>query len=123
MTPNEGDAVGPIPAVSGDVVVLVGTTKGLFALTSAAGREGWTRSGPWFPGEEIAAAVLDTRDGRNRLLAGAMSWHFGPSVYTSDDLGDTWREPEPATLRFPEDTGASVARSGSSCPPLPPGRA
>ena len=39
-----------------------------------------------------------------------MSWHFGPSVYTSDDLGGTWREPEPTTLRFPADTGASVAR-------------
>jgi hypothetical protein len=113
FVPPPGAIPDPAPgmeAASGDVIVLVGTTKGLFALTAGPDRRGWTRSGPWFPGEEIAAAVLDTRDGRNRLLVGAMSWHFGPSVYTSDDLGDTWREPEPTTLRFPADTGASVAR-------------
>ncbi len=111
--PPAGSIPDPAPAMeagSGDVVVLVGTTKGLFALTAGPDRRGWVRSGPWFPGEEIAAAALDTRGGRNRLLAGAMSWHFGPSVYTSDDLGGTWREPEPTTLRFPADTGASVAR-------------
>jgi hypothetical protein len=113
FVPPAGAIPDPAPAMeaaSGDVVVLVGTTKGLFALTAGPERGTWVRSGPWFPGEEIAAAVLDTRDGRNRLLAGAMSWHFGPSVYSSDDLGGTWREPEPTTLRFPDDAGASVAR-------------
>ncbi len=111
--PPPGALPDPAPGIDagpGDVVVLVGTTKGLFALRAGPDRRTWTRSGPWFPGEEIAAAALDTRGGRNRLLVGAMSWHFGPSVYTSDDLGGTWREPEPTTLRFPDDTGASVAR-------------
>ena len=97
------------PAGPGDVVVLVGTTKGLFALTAGPDRREWTRTGPWFPGEAISAAVLDCRGGRRRLLVGATSSHFGPSVYTSDDLGGTWREPDPDTLRFPADTGASVA--------------
>jgi hypothetical protein len=94
----------------GDVVVLVGTVKGLFALTAGSDRAGWTRHGPWFAGESIDAAVLDTRAGRNRVLAGATSGHFGPSVYRSDDLGATWIEPTDGTLAFPEGTGAAVAR-------------
>jgi hypothetical protein len=100
----------PIEAGPGDVVVLVGTTKGLFALYARGEREEWTQTGPWFPGEEIYAAALDGRGGRNRLLVGATSSHWGPSVYRSDDLGASWVEPAPDTLRFPEHTGAAVAR-------------
>ena len=78
-------------------------------------RSTWQLTGPWFRGEEIYAASLDCRDGRNRLLVGATSSHWGPSVYRSDDLGSTWVEPEPDTLRFPERAGAAVARAcGSS---------
>jgi hypothetical protein len=102
--------VRPVDAGAGDVVVLVGTTKGLFALSAEAARERWTLNGPWFRGEEIYAATLDCRAGRTRLLAGATSSHWGPSVYRSDDLGATWDEPEPDTLRFPDATGAVVAR-------------
>lgn len=101
---------GPIQASAGDVVVLVGTAKGLFALTAGADRHLWELSGPWFPGEEIYAAVLDCRHGRTRLLVGATSSHWGPSVYRSDDLGASWVEPEPETLAFPDHAGAAVAR-------------
>ena len=38
------DAPPPIEAVPGDVVVLVGTTKGLFALTAGPDRDGWQRA-------------------------------------------------------------------------------
>src|SRR5437879_7830287 len=99
-----------IDASPGDVVVLVGTTKGLFTLTSEPERASWDLAGPWFRGEEIWAAALDCRDGRTRLLVGATSSHWGPSVYRSDDLGASWVEPEPDTLRFPDATGAAVAR-------------
>ena len=98
-----------ITASSGDVVVLVGTVKGLFAMSSTAARNTWAISGPWFKGEEIYAAALDTRGSHPRLLVGATSSHWGPSVYRSDDLGASWLEPEPQTLRFPERTGAAVA--------------
>jgi photosystem II stability/assembly factor-like uncharacterized protein len=101
---------GPMAVDGGDVVVLVGTVKGLFALTAGADRTSWTRHGPWFAGESIDAAALDTRAGRTRVLAGATSGHFGPSVYRSDDFGATWIEPTPETLAFPEGTGAAVAR-------------
>lgn len=100
---------GGINASAGDVVVLVGTTKGLFALTAGPARERWSLTGPWFRGEEIYAATLDGRAGRARLLVGATSSHWGPSVYRSDDLGASWVEPEPTTLAFPDDTGAAVA--------------
>ncbi|HVF75586.1 MAG TPA: hypothetical protein VM938_11100 [Acidimicrobiales bacterium] len=96
-----------IEASAGDVVVLVGTSKGLFALSSGPDRTQWTTAGPFFKGEEIYAAAL-TPGGR--LLVGATSSHWGPSVYRSDDLGATWTEPDADTLRFPESTGAALAR-------------
>lgn len=99
-----------IEATAGDVVVLVGTTKGLFALSAPPERDGWRVAGPFFPGEEIYAAALDCRAGRRRLLVGATSSHWGPSVYRSDDLGATWVEPDPEALRFPGRAGAAVAR-------------
>jgi hypothetical protein len=104
------DTPGPIEAGSGDVVVLAGTTKGLFALIADARRERWRLAGPWFPGEEIYAATLDCRGGRARLLVGANSAHWGPSVYRSDDLAASWVEPAADTLAFPEGAGAAVAR-------------
>jgi hypothetical protein len=103
------DEPGRIDADAGDVVVLAGTSKGLFALASGPARQSWAVSGPWFPGEEIYAAALDCRGGRRRLLVGATSSHWGPSVYRSDDLGATWVEPEPDTLAFPDHTGAAIA--------------
>jgi BNR-Asp box repeat len=91
------------------VAVLAGTTKGLFVFTADEARTKWEVSGPHFRGEEIYAAALDTRGGRNRLLVGATSSHWGPSVYRSDDMGATWVEPAADTLAFPSTTGAAVA--------------
>jgi hypothetical protein len=99
-----------LDASTGDVVVLVGTTKGLFALSSGPDRDSWDLAGPWFRGEQICAAVLDCRARRTRVLVGATSSHWGPSVYRSDDLGASWEEPEPQTLAFSDDAGAAVAR-------------
>jgi len=99
-----------LDASTGDVVVLLGTTKGLFAMSAGQDRAHWAVAGPWFRGEEVYAAALDCRHGRARLLVGATSPHWGPSVYRSDDLGASWAEPEPETLAFPEQAGAAVAR-------------
>ena len=68
------DAPPPIEAVPGDVVVLVGTTKGLFVLSAGPDRTDWERTGPWFPGEEGSSAVLDCRAGRTRLPPALMRW-------------------------------------------------
>src|SRR5690606_39157828 len=45
-----------------------------------------------------------------RILVGASSSHFGPSVSTSDDLGATWEEPDAAPIAFDADTGAALER-------------
>ena len=54
---------------------------------AAAGRI----DGPHFLGQVVNHAVLDPRDGRT-LLAAVKAGHLGPTVFRSDDLGETWKE-------------------------------
>jgi len=91
-------------------VLLAGTRKGLFIGRSDAAREQWHWDAPVFPMEEIYAAAVDTRGPTPRLLVGSTSWHYGPMVYRSDDLGRSWDESRTGTVRFPPDLGASVER-------------
>ena len=58
-----------LAARDGDVVLLVGTMKGLFLFRSTATRRRWDVAGPYFPGTTVYAAALDTRGGRRRLWA------------------------------------------------------
>lgn len=76
---------------SGDLVLLVGTRKGLFVLEGDAGRQSWSTREPEFLGHIIQHAVLDPRDGRTLLVA-ARTGHLGPTVFRSVDLGRTWSE-------------------------------
>ncbi len=92
------------------VLLTIGTGKGLFLATSGDYRKSWEVTGPHFPMNAVYAAAIDTRGGTPRLLAGATSPHFGPSVATSDDLGASWQEPERAPVAFPERTEASLER-------------
>lgn len=94
---------------TGDTLVLVGTTKGLFTLRSPD-RDAFTLTGPAVPGEEVYATCIDTRAGRTRLFAGSVSNHWGPVLRRSDDLGVTWTEDGRAALHFPADAEASLAR-------------
>ena len=93
-----------------DTIVLVGTTKGLFTLTSGDGRARFELSGPTFAGEEVYATCIDTRSATPRLFTGSSSNHWGPVLRRSDDLGVTWTEDEQAALRFPDGADASLAR-------------
>jgi hypothetical protein len=92
------------------VFLLVGTTKGLFVFAADAARARWELGGPYFPGQEIYAAALDTRAGRRRLIAAATSSHWGPGLAWSDDFGRTFTEPERAPIRFPEECGQALKR-------------
>jgi photosystem II stability/assembly factor-like uncharacterized protein len=94
----------------GDVLVLVGTTKGAFFLRSNAARADWELDGPHFPGQSVDALAYDSRDGRRRVWAGTISGHWGPGLRTSDDFGRTWDPPGPSRLRFPKDAGAALKR-------------
>ncbi|WP_324276581.1 exo-alpha-sialidase [Blastococcus brunescens] len=44
------------------------------------------------------------------MLAGIQYGHWGPTVMWSDDLGGAWNETDHGAIRFPEDTGAALAR-------------
>lgn len=92
-----------------DVLLAVGTQKGLF-LGRRRGGGGWDVDGPHFPMQAVYAVGIDTRRAVPRLLVGADSSHWGPSVFRSDDLGGRWHEPARPAVRFPADTDASLER-------------
>lgn len=93
-----------------EAILAIGTRKGLFLARSRDGRAGWALDGPHLSGSAIYAVAVDTRSDRPRLLVGASSEHWGPSVFRSDDLGASWQEPRQAAIRFPVDTDAALAR-------------
>ena len=91
-------------------LLMVGTRKGMWLGTSDESRTSWDWTGPHFPMEEVYSVMVDTRGGTPRLLAGASSSWLGPQVWRSDDLGATWDGTPNGAARFPEDTGAALAR-------------
>ncbi|MBO0869435.1 MAG: exo-alpha-sialidase [Micromonosporaceae bacterium] len=91
-------------------LIAIGTAKGLFLARSEDGRGSWQISTPHHQMTEVYSVAIDTRRATPRVLAGMIASHFGPSVATSDDLGETWQEPDPAPIAFPEGTEAAVER-------------
>jgi photosystem II stability/assembly factor-like uncharacterized protein len=104
---------------SGDVLVLVGTMKGAFVLSSNESRKKWKVDGPYFPGEAVYAVAYDERGGRCRVLAAAKSNHWGSTIRISDDFGKTWSGPERQAVRFPEDSKLALEQVWQ----ITPGRA
>ena len=86
-----------------DILLLVGTAKGLFILRGDGGRE-WKLEGPHFPGRAVYSAFYDDRKGRSDLWAGPVSWHFGAELVKSTDMGATWDEPEERRIKMPKVT-------------------
>jgi hypothetical protein len=89
----------------GTTVVLLGTKRGLFAVTSAD-REVWTSAPVGLDGQRIYYSVLDQRQGK-RLFAAANDDFFGCFLRYSDDFGATWQEPERG-IQFSEGSGESL---------------
>ena len=104
MAPDRSDGFS-----EGDVLLLVGTMKGAFVVSSSAERGEWRVHGPHFRGETVYSLAFDQRGGRRRMLAGTQSFHWGSVVRASDDFGATWSSPERQNVRFPEDSGLAVA--------------
>ena len=69
-------------------VLLVGTPKGAFILEGVARRGDWRRRGPVCEGWPIHD--ISVEPGTNALLAGGGSPWWGPAVWRSEDLGQTW---------------------------------
>lgn len=70
------------------VYVLVGTKKGVFILDSDEGRGAWRLRGPFCETWPIQHAIGDPETGT--IYAGGGSEWFGPAVWKSTDLGETW---------------------------------
>ncbi len=109
----------PISVRAGDLLLLVGTTKGAFLFRSNSARQRWQASGPHFPGLSVFAMVYDGRAGRHRMWAGAQSMPFGCNLHASDDFGKTWTNPETPNVQFPSDAGVSLKQIWQ----IAPGRA
>jgi photosystem II stability/assembly factor-like uncharacterized protein len=90
---------------TGDTVLLVGTKRGLFQLSSPD-REHWTCAAPSLAGHRIFSAVLDQREGA-RLFAADNDDFFGSFVRYSDDFARTWHEPQRG-IAFAEESGESL---------------
>jgi hypothetical protein len=101
-------AIRHIAPKNGDVILLVGTMKGLFILRANKRRAKWEMGGPYFPGSAVYAANFDGRAGRHRIWAGPHSMHWGGLLRSSDNFGRTWTNPEEANVKFPEGTGAAL---------------
>jgi hypothetical protein len=97
-------------ASSGDVLLMVGTTKGAFLFTSNGKRRGWEVDGPHFPGEEVYAIALDQRGRRPALWAAPGSAFWGTTLRRSDDLGASWSDKEERPVKFPEASELSLKR-------------
>jgi hypothetical protein len=100
-------------------VLAIGTEKGLFLATSEDDRRTWELSEPQFPMTAVYAVGFDRRPAKPRLLAGVTSSHFGPSVAVSDDLGQSWEEPDHAPLAFPADAEQALERVWQFAPAGP----
>src|SRR5258708_884796 len=87
-------------------LLLVGTKKGLFLLTSDD-RLRWELRGPFLRGKEVHHAMRDPRTGR--IFATSNDAWFGSEIVYSDDLGETWTAAtrQPA---FAEDAGLKIER-------------
>lgn len=72
-----------------EIILLVGTARGLFVLRSDADRAGWTVSSPRLVGHEVYHAIVDPRDPHT---AWAATDHkvWGAHIHRSDDQGESW---------------------------------
>jgi serine/threonine protein kinase len=100
---------------NGDVLLLVGTMKGVFLLRSSSQRMRWDVAGPYFHGQATYALAYDDREGRHRLWASTFSMLWGTFLRSSDDYGRTWTNPQEAPIRFPAESGAALKNIWQIC--------
>jgi serine/threonine protein kinase len=93
---------------NGDVLLLLGTTKGAFLARSRPDRKHWEVAGPYFHGHAVYSLAYDSRGGRHRLWASTGSPLWGTYLRSSDDFGKTWTNPLEATIRFPAESGLAL---------------
>ena len=70
------------------LLILLGTKKGGFILDGRGDRRRWRLRGPLCEGWPLNHLTADSATGT--LYAGGRSFWYGPAVFRSDDLGETW---------------------------------
>ena len=80
-----------IEANSGDIILMVGTRKGAFLVTSDQARRNWAMSGPHHAGSDIFHMAYDDRED-GTFFVGINYPVWGPEIQRSHDLGATWRK-------------------------------
>jgi len=88
-------------------LVLLGTQKGTFLLSSDTDRRDWALSGPHLVGGEVFHVTHDPRD--DTLLAAVNHPVWGSQVHISEDLGQTWTMCA-SQPRFSQDRGETINR-------------
>lgn len=81
-----------------DILVLIGTRKGGFILSSDVNRKKWEIKGPVFKGWNVMHLAYDPRD--QRLHAAVVHDVYGPSTHYSDDFGESWTQGKKAPIFF-----------------------
>jgi photosystem II stability/assembly factor-like uncharacterized protein len=74
---------------SGNITILVGTTKGAFLISGGSDRSGWTVTGPHCDGWPINHLAGDAATG-TIWAGGGGDWH-GAGVWRSEDGGESWQ--------------------------------
>jgi photosystem II stability/assembly factor-like uncharacterized protein len=87
--------------------LLVGTAKGAFLVESDADRKSWDIRGPLCEGWPIHDMIVEPGTGAI-LAAGGSPW-WGPAVWRSEDLGETWTHSSNGLTYGDDAAGDSVA--------------
>jgi photosystem II stability/assembly factor-like uncharacterized protein len=90
---------------SGTTLLLVGTKRGLFTLSSPD-RQKWTVDSQALEGSRVFNAVYDGRNG-GRMFAADNGDFWGSFLRYSDDLGESWQEPSQG-IQLPEESGLKL---------------
>jgi serine/threonine protein kinase len=93
---------------NGDVLLLLGTTKGAFLARSRSDRKHWEVAGPYFHGHAVYSLAYDNRNGRHRLWTSTAGPVWGTYLRSSDDFGKTWTNPLEANIKFPPESGLAL---------------
>lgn len=88
-----------------NLILLIGTVKGVFLYHTDPRRGEWRLTGPHLGGWEIFSLCGDSRN--RRILAGTGSSEHGPTIRTTRDGGATW-EPVERNPAFPEGSQAEL---------------
>src|SRR4051812_14340676 len=103
---------------TGNVTVLVGTTRGAFFFHSDADRKKWEMTGPHLDGWEIYSLCGLSSNGSgsnghsgngNRVFAGTSHFVYGPTIRVSDDLGENWTQVE-GSPSYSQESGFTLNR-------------